>query len=145
MAIEQVIRPYELLVRWDRNGNISGAHRIDRNYLIDDQGRVLGESPMNAIPLELANLPSDPIMSDIAASAVATMNDLNAQMETLRIEKEEAEEKAGAMITENEALQKTVVTAARSIEALQIQVAELQEMIKALEAENLKLQPEVTA
>lgn len=72
MAIQQVIRPYELLIRWDKEGNIQGAHRIDRNYLVDDMGRIIGEANQDAAPLSLENLHEDPVMTEATASALAT-------------------------------------------------------------------------
>jgi hypothetical protein len=96
-------KPYELLVRWDQNGTLHGAHMQWATVVSDDAGAVIGCYPGNVEPVAIA--PSQPgfpltdILSQVQADALTALttaqqrcdalteqlNDTNAQIAALQV------------------------------------------------------------
>lgn len=51
-GLEKKILPYEFLVRWDEQGNLSGAHFVPRQITIFD-GETIKDEIANPIPLRM--------------------------------------------------------------------------------------------
>ena len=63
-------QPYELLVRWDREGKVQGAH-VQNRIVITEGGAFLGETIGNAEPLKLGEFPLQDVLTEVQASALA--------------------------------------------------------------------------
>ena len=69
---------YEFLVRWDRDGHLSGAHAQFRFVTRDETGAVQGEFLGPAEPVAIAGAAGFPladILSDMQAAALAELED----------------------------------------------------------------------
>lgn len=63
--------PYELLIRWDQNGALAGAH-VQYRYVINrDDGERIGETLGKAEPLALGDFPLTDVLSQAQADALA--------------------------------------------------------------------------
>lgn len=75
--------PYELLVRWDRDGKIGGAH-VQWRYVIKDEdtGETVGETLTPAEPVAVASgkgFPLQDILSRIHSDALIELSEAQAQ------------------------------------------------------------------
>jgi hypothetical protein len=74
--------PYELLIRWDQRGALSGAH-VQYRYVIEDSGQVVGESVGSAEPLTLGDFPITELLNQAQASALEQVQALTAERNAL--------------------------------------------------------------
>lgn len=66
-------QPYELLVRW-RNGKLSGSHIQFIQRIIDDDGKILQETPLDPIPIGGdKGFPLEDVLSKIHIDALASL------------------------------------------------------------------------
>jgi hypothetical protein len=99
-------QPYELLIRWDKDGKIAGAH-VQWRYVIRDPeqpGQIVGETVTGAEPVSLdgeaAGFPLADILDQVAIDALAKANANAAMVEVLEERVDAAESKAAALETE---------------------------------------------
>lgn len=70
--METTKQPYELLVRWDQDGKLSGA-QMQHRYVIRDGAKIVGESVGNAEALDLSKgFPVQDVLTSAQADALAT-------------------------------------------------------------------------
>lgn len=69
MTIEK--KPYELLLRWDTEGKLCGAHVQYRHLVWDESGRPIGEVLDHALPLAIDDFPLRDILTQAQADAIA--------------------------------------------------------------------------
>lgn len=70
--METTKHPYELLVRWDQTGKLSGV-QMQYRYVIRDGEKIVGESVGNAEPLSLdKGFPLQDVLTAAQADALAT-------------------------------------------------------------------------
>lgn len=82
MALEDRKTPYELLVRFNPDGSVRGAHaQFMRRVTLD--GELLKEEIGAAEPLDTADLATSALMSDIARQALADVSRLTDQVAAL--------------------------------------------------------------
>ncbi|WP_448206483.1 hypothetical protein [Azospirillum sp. sgz302134] len=82
-------QPYELLVRWDRNGHLAGAHVQFRYVTLD--GSITSETLGPAQPVALGaadGFPLGDILSEVQASALADLEAARAELAAIRKELE---------------------------------------------------------
>jgi hypothetical protein len=75
-------RPYELLIRWDQQGQLAGAH-VQYRYVIQDDGQVVGESVGKAEPLSLGEFPLADLLNEAQQAALAQVQALTAERDAL--------------------------------------------------------------
>ena len=74
--------PYELLVRWDCAGRLSGAHAQFHYVTTDEDGSVLGEFVGAAEPVSMADsagFPLSDILPPLQSAALAELDRLRAE------------------------------------------------------------------
>lgn len=76
--------PYELLVRWDQDGKISGAH-VRWRYVVKDDGtgETVGETLTEAEPVAVASgkgFPLQDILSQVHSDALIELSKAQAQL-----------------------------------------------------------------
>lgn len=70
--METTKHPYEMLVRWDQRGKLSGA-QMQYRYIIRDGAKIVGESVGNAEPLALdKDFPLQDVLTAAQSDALAT-------------------------------------------------------------------------
>jgi len=72
MAIERIIRPYELLVRWGADGAIQGAH-VQFIEEIKEGAQVIAATLGNAQPVALAAGAGFPLSDILDAAHIAAL------------------------------------------------------------------------
>jgi hypothetical protein len=80
------IIPNELLIRWDDNGDLQGAHVVFLGKVLDDHGKVLAAQPMppQSIALgESEGFPLATIMDRALIDALKKIESLEMQREAL--------------------------------------------------------------
>lgn len=85
-------RPYELLLRWDQQGRLSGAH-VQHRYVIEDGGKIVGESVGPAEPLSLETAEEFPladILTQAQSDALVGKAAAEAERDTARAAHEDA-------------------------------------------------------
>lgn len=78
--------PYELLIRWDRDGRLAGAHAQFRYVTTNDDGSVAGEFLGAAEPLSSAGadgFPLSDVLSQAQTAALATLEAVTAERDAL--------------------------------------------------------------
>lgn len=63
--------PYEFLVRWDRQGNLAGAHAQFRFVTTDEAGTVIGEFVGPAEPVAVAGANGFPLAAVLTQEQIA--------------------------------------------------------------------------
>lgn len=79
-------QPYELLVRWDRNGHLAGAHAQFRYVITDDTATVIAESLGSAESVAVAGqngFPLDDVLSKTLVAALASLESATAERDAL--------------------------------------------------------------
>ncbi|AWK90167.1 hypothetical protein [Azospirillum thermophilum] len=74
--------PYEFLVRWDRGGNLAGAHAQFRYVTRSDDGAIVGDFIGPAEPVGVAGADGFPLadlLSEVQASALAALEAARAE------------------------------------------------------------------
>lgn len=70
--METTKHPYEMLVRWDQSGKLTGA-QMQYRYVIRDGKKIVGESVGNAEPLAIdKGFPLQDVLTQSQADALAT-------------------------------------------------------------------------
>ncbi|CAO3372906.1 hypothetical protein [Azospirillum argentinense] len=85
--------PYELLVRWDQNGALAGAH-VQYRYVIRDGAAVIGESVGGAEPLTLdtaSGFPLGDLLAQTQADALTAKAAADAERDAVLAAKAEAD------------------------------------------------------
>jgi hypothetical protein len=72
--------PYELLIRWNQQGEIAGAHVAYRYVIKDDAGAVMTEVPGQAEPLALDGFPLAELLTQAQAGALAATEALRTEL-----------------------------------------------------------------
>lgn len=72
-------KPYELLIRWDQEGKLAGAH-VQYRFVITDGDAVVAESVGQAEPLSLAGFPLSEVLSTAQADALAECESLRTSL-----------------------------------------------------------------
>lgn len=113
MAFAESKTPYELLVRWNKDGTVSGAHVQFLESLTKD-GVLIYEKVGDAIPVSMAgdaDFPLSDILSDVhisalktAEQALASANSKSKEIEILKRENSVNAEMLVAATTELDAL-----------------------------------------
>jgi hypothetical protein len=83
-------QPYELLVRWNQDGKLAGAHVQWRFVTRDDEGNVLGEFIGPAEPVDIGQgngFPLEDILAKAQADALAELEAARVEIETYRAER----------------------------------------------------------
>ncbi len=75
--------PYELLIRWDQDGKLCGAHQQRRYVIRDDDGKVAGESITPAEALGLTDFPLQDILSQAQTLALVENAALRTRVDQL--------------------------------------------------------------
>ena len=78
--------PYELLVRWDRSGHLSGAHAQFRYVTTGPDGTVVAETLGGAEPIAVAGnngFPIAEILSQAQAAALSALEAMAAERDAL--------------------------------------------------------------
>lgn len=84
MALVDRQTPYEILVRFDEDGNLSGAHvRYLRTVILD--GELLKAEPGPALPINLEGFPTSAVMDDVSKQAIANEVTLREEITLLNI------------------------------------------------------------
>ncbi|HSX00805.1 MAG TPA: hypothetical protein VLF67_01065 [Candidatus Saccharimonas sp.] len=111
MAIQDTTVPYEILIRFDREGNLQGAHKIERRTVVMD-GEVLKDEPGDAIPLEVgADGTVWGVLNEAQTIALATATSLQGQLAAANAEKEDLYAAAAAATDELQQLKALVAKA----------------------------------
>jgi hypothetical protein len=76
-------RPYEFLVRWDRDGRLAGAHAQFRYVTVVDDGTVVGEFVGPAEPVAVAGGNGFPLSDILDAVQIAALADREALADRL--------------------------------------------------------------
>jgi hypothetical protein len=79
--------PYELLIRWDQQGQLAGAH-VQYRYVIKDSDQIIGESVGQAEPLTIGDFPLTDLLNQVQADALAKIEQLKFEVERLRVERD---------------------------------------------------------
>lgn len=82
--MKQTKQPYELLVRWNTQGQVSGAHVQYSTVITDDNGAVVADTPGDAEPLALGSFPLTDVLNDTQASVLADNTRLRAEADAAR-------------------------------------------------------------
>lgn len=67
--MQTTTHPYELLIRWDRDGALAGAHVQWRHVTRDDSGNPVGETLSPPVPLAKGiadGFPADVLLTPVA-------------------------------------------------------------------------------
>lgn len=80
-------QPYELLIRWDQEGALSGAH-VQHRYIIRDGDKVISESLSDAEPLALDGFPLGDVLGEAQIAALTECERLRSDLEAARAETE---------------------------------------------------------
>ena len=75
--METTKHPYELLVRWDRTGDLAGAH-VQHRYVTTDGGVVVGETLGPAVPVTPDTTAGTPFADFLDAALVAALGQVAA-------------------------------------------------------------------
>lgn len=101
--MKKITKPYEILIRYDQDGNLLGAHMQSVTVALNDDGSVFGQPVMgDAVPLALEGSETKDgdfklvdVLGQTALDALATVTrlddrvaDANRQIEALNAEKE---------------------------------------------------------
>lgn len=82
--METTKHPYEMLVRWDPSGKLTGA-QMQYRYVIRDGEKIIGESVGNAEPLSLdKGFPLQDVLTTAQADALATAENAKREAEKAR-------------------------------------------------------------
>jgi len=79
--------PYELLVRWDQDGTLTGAHVQWRHVFKDDDGAIVGEMIAAAEPVDVGagkGFPLADVLEEVQADSLVALATANAEVEALR-------------------------------------------------------------
>lgn len=85
-------QPYELLVRWDQNGQLAGA-QVQHRFVTRAGEAVIGEFVGNAEPLKLGDFPLSELLNQAQADALAKamqLQGLVAELEMSIAERDQA-------------------------------------------------------
>lgn len=115
--------PYEILVRFDTQGNVTGAHVTKLHHYLTDADEFLFERPGVAEPLSIENFPQSDIMSQVQVTALATTQRHIARVAELERLLQEAEDRASVNAQRAKDLQQAVDRAVVIIDQLELQVA----------------------
>jgi len=92
-------RPYELLIRWDKDGTLAGAHVQWRYVIKEDDGTVIGESVTGSEAIEAAGrkgFPLHDILSQVQADALVECGKAQARVAELESQKSALESRMAA-------------------------------------------------
>lgn len=89
MQVEK--KPYEMLVRWDADGKLHGAHVQWSNVVTNDDG-TKQVYPLDAEPLSLDGngFPIADVLKEAEAAALASCMDLRAALANVESERDES-------------------------------------------------------
>lgn len=79
MALTDEKIPYEILIRFGKDGKPQGAHVQYRRLVVLD-GEILKDEEQPAEPLSIDNFPASSIIGDTATSALARVNDVEGML-----------------------------------------------------------------
>jgi 16S rRNA G527 N7-methylase RsmG len=85
--MQAVKQPYELLVRWDQDGTLTGAHVQWRHVFKDDDGAIVGETVAAAEPVDIGagkGFPLADVLDAVQADSLVALSTANAEIEALR-------------------------------------------------------------
>lgn len=82
---QTVLLPYELLIRWDDEGNLKGAHLLRMGKVLDDVGNVIAAQPMPPQPIAVGEegFPLAEVMNQALIDALKQIAILENQVESL--------------------------------------------------------------
>ena len=93
-------QPYELLVRWDQDGKLLGAHVLWRLVIRDEEGKIAGESVTGAEPVDIGGgkgFPMQDILSRAQADALAEFGNAQARVAELESQKAALENRLSSL------------------------------------------------
>jgi FtsZ-binding cell division protein ZapB len=126
--MKDITVPYEVLIRWDRQGRIQGAHYQERR-VVEEGAEVLLDRPLDPIPLELAEKAAGKNLKEVLGKACdAALRDAGTLREEVRQlkdhaarldkERKDAEASAEAYAKEADRLNKNLEASKAEAEAL---------------------------
>lgn len=137
MTIEKNTARYELLIRFDEDGQVKGSHEIHQTVVRDtDTGEVLSSKEGPAQPVDPASV------SDVLGEHNAA---LVAQVASVEQERDDVNAARDAVEQERDDLASQVSSLTSSRDGLQSQVTNLETQVASLTAERDALQAQVDA
>jgi len=100
MAYETNVVPYELLVRWDVNGTLQGAHFQNRVVTKDDSGKVVSEGVTDPEPIDPQSEFVQQLMTSEQAAALTALAGVEAMKTALAAERNQEAAAAEAALQE---------------------------------------------
>ena len=135
--METTKHPYELLVRWDRTGDLAGAH-VQHRYVTTDGGVVVGETLGPAEPVTPDTTAGTPFADFLDAALVAALG----QVAALTTERDALAAERDTRTTERDALAAQIAALTAERDAL---ASERDALAAQMEASPVPAQPAGTA
>jgi hypothetical protein len=74
--------PYELLVRWDEQGALKGAH-FQRRQRVSLDGAVIADRLLDPAPITAQDLPGHAVLGEVLADVLAALSRVQARVDEL--------------------------------------------------------------
>lgn len=97
MTLTKQVYPYEVLIRFNPDGTVRGAHRVDMETIMDD-GELMSEKPCDAMPVTADDLAG--LIGENAAALVASNAALSVQLADAEADARSAAERLTAAQSE---------------------------------------------
>jgi len=105
MTLTKQVYPYEVLIRFNPDGTVRGAHRIDMETIMDD-GQLMSERPADAVPVTAGDLAG--LIGENAAALVASNAALSVQLADAEADAGSAAERLTAAQSEIDSLKSQI-------------------------------------